>query len=202
MAVTTANQVDNPHLSPHHLDTALCESSHPMHTDNPRATVRAEELEALQASPCASPDETDSPYAVDTWFWVRNAYLLCVIGFYVAKLLLFTEATVANFVIHPDDKVDLIRYIQLRAVVVVLFTSFYLWSYLRNWKFDKVALIFAVISATSFVMDYFNAYMYLHESAVPLVSWLFVLRLLALACLTLNAWNAERAPLMPRTLWR
>jgi len=173
-----------------------------MKTEHHKANVSAEELEALQSSPTLAVDEPPSPYAVDPWFRYRNAYLLVTIGFYVIKLLFFTEATIANFVMHPDDKDDLVRYIQLRAVFVVMFTTFYLWSYLKNWKFDKVSLIFAVVSLTSFVMDYFNAYMYLHESAVPLMSWLFVLRLLALVCLGLNAWNAERAPLMPRALWR
>jgi hypothetical protein len=173
-----------------------------MKTEHHTIHVSDEELEALQGSMSLAVDDSSSPYAVDTWFKYRNAFLLLTIGFYVVKLLFFTEATVSHFVMHPDDKYDLVRYIQLRAMFVVVFTAFYLWSYLKNWKFEKVALIFAVVSLTSFVMDYFNAYMYLHESALPLISWLFLLRLLALVCLGLNAWNAVRAPLMPRTLWR
>lgn len=173
-----------------------------MKTEHHQINVSDEELEALQAPLTLGADEPASPYAVDRWFKYRNAYLLSIITFYVVKLLLFTEATISNFVMHPDDARDLVRYIQLRAMVVVVFTAFYIWSYLKNWRFEKVSLIFAVVSLTSFVMDYFNAYMYLHESAVPLMSWLFVLRLGALLCLGLNAWNAARAPLMPRSLWR
>ncbi len=172
-----------------------------MPTQPAKTTLSDEELEALHSDSVSQTDEPPSPYGVDTWFKYRHAYLLVVIFFYVVKLLFFTENTVSQFTVHPDDKVTLIRYIQLRAFFVMVLTCFYIWSYLKNWRFEKVALILAVISVTSFVMDYFNAYMYLNESAVPFVSWLFVLRCLVVACLVLNAFNAARAPLMPRTLW-
>jgi hypothetical protein len=93
-------------------------------------------------------------------------------------------------------------YIRLRALGVVVFTGFYVWSYLTNWKFEKVALTFAIVSGNLCVMDYFNAYIYLYEQAWPLVSWLLGFRLLAVICLGLNATNAARAPLMPRSIWK
>ena len=168
---------------------------------NPSSRLSTEELDALQGSVALAPGDA-SPYAVDTWFKYRNAYLVTVIGFYVVKLLFFTDETVSHFAILPADKADLILYIRLRALGVVVFTGFYVWSYLTNWKFEKVALTFAIVSGTLCVMDYFNAYIYLHEQARPLVSWLLGFRLLAVICLGLNANNAARAPLMPRSIWK
>jgi|GEM_PF-1104461 hypothetical protein len=171
-----------------------------MSAEHPRPELTPQELQALRDLPSGD-GPTEPPTRVDRWFRVRNLYLLSVIGYYVVKLLFFAEATVARFAASPDEVDDLVRYVQLRAVFVIAATLFYVWSYLRNWRFEMVAVVFTVIGLTSLVMDYFNAYMYLHEDAIRLVSWFLLLRAIAVVCLALNAINAARAPQMPRTLW-
>ena len=171
-----------------------------MNADRPQPDLTPEELQALRELPSGEGSQ-EPPARADRWFRVRNLYLLSVIGYYVVKLLFFAEATVARFASNADEVADLVRYVQLRAVFVIAATLFYVWSYLRNWHFEMVAVVFTVIGLTSLVMDYFNAYMYLHEDAIHLVSWFLVLRALAVVCLALNAINAARAPQMPRTLW-
>ena len=171
-----------------------------MNAERHQPDLTPEELQALRELPSGD-GPTEPRSQADRWFRVRNLYLLSVIGYYVIKLLFFAEATVARFAINPDEVDDLVRYVQLRAVFVIAATLFYVWSYLRNWHFEMVAVVFTVIGLTSLVMDYFNAYMYLHEDAIRLVSWFLFLRALAVVCLAINAINASRAPQMPRTLW-
>ncbi len=173
--------------------------------------VTDEELHALlDTEPSAEPSPVQAPAParestthtrVDPWFKFRNFFLLTLISAFCIKLLFFTHVAVANFADHERTAADLTFYFKLRALFVIAISAVYLYSYLKDWYFDKVSLLYVGIAATALVMDYFNAYATLSESPLQWVSGLIALRLLAILCLVLNAVYARQAPPMPRHLW-
>ena len=174
--------------------------------------VTDEELHALlDTEPSAepSPVQTQQPLStapiasscVDPWFKFRNLFLLTLISAFCIKLLFFTHVAVANFADHASSAADLTFYFKLRALFVITISAVYLYSYLKDWYFEKVSLLYVGIAATALVMDYFNAYANLSETPLQWVSGLIALRLLAILCLVLNAVYARQAPPMPRHLW-
>lgn len=173
--------------------------------------VTDEELHALlDTEPSAEPSPVQAPALarestthtrVDPWFKFRNFFLLTLISAFCIKLLCFTHVAVANFADHERTAADLTFYFKLRALFVIAISAVYLYSYLKDWYFEKVSLLYVGIAATALVMDYFNAYANLSETPLQWVSGLIALRLLAILCLVLNAVYARQAPPMPRQLW-
>ena len=157
--------------------------------------VTDEELNALMG------EDVPAVSSTDTWFKYRNMFLLLVVTSQVIKLLFFSHLAIGNFELGALDPQAFERYLVFRACFVVLISAFYLFSYLKNWYFEKVSLLYVGIAITSLVMDYFNAYVYLSESPAQWMTGLIVLRFMAVFCLLMNAWNAQRAPAMPRNLW-
>lgn len=138
---------------------------------------------------------------VDPWFKFRNFFLLTLVSAFCIKLLFFTHVAIANFSNHENGVADLTFYMQLRALFVIAISAVYLYSYLKDWYFEKISFIYVGIASTALVMDYFNAYANLSETPLQWVPGLIALRLVAIACLGLNALRARHAPPMPRTLW-
>ena len=137
----------------------------------------------------------------DTWFKYRNLFLLVVVTSQVVKLLFFSHLAIGNFELGKLDPQAFERYLLFRACFVIAISGFYLFSYLKDWYFEKVSLLYVGIAITALVMDYFNAYVYLSESPLQWMTGLIALRFLAVGCLLMNALHAKRAPAMPRHLW-
>ena len=137
----------------------------------------------------------------DAWFKYRNFFLLLVVISQVIKLLFFSHLAIGNFELGALDPQAFERYLVFRACFVVAISAFYLFSYLKNWYFEKVSLLYVGIALTALVMDYFNAYVYLSENPLQWMTGLIALRILAVGCLALNALRAHRAPAMPRHMW-
>jgi hypothetical protein len=142
------------------------------------------------------------PVAVgtDTRFKFRMSFLLAIVSYYIVKLLFFPASVSGNF----DTRVSpatLQHYFQMRAGFVVFASMAYLYSYLRDWHFEKISLGFVMVAITALVMDYFNAYVYLRPASAQWIAGLVVARLLAVFCLLMNAINARHAPPKPRRLW-
>ncbi len=142
-----------------------------------------------------------SEVLTDRWFKYRNLFLLTVVVAQCAKLLFYPDLALGNFQHDAAELQAIARYMHYRAIFVMLIAAVYLFSYLRNWYFERVSLVYVGIAFTALGMDYMNAYAYLSQSPLQWMSGLISLRILALICLTLNALNAKRAPRMPRTLW-
>lgn len=181
------------------------------HTDQIRITE--EELIALlgplpRLSPQDPPVAPAAPAAraqmadasVDTWFKYRMLFLLAVVVAYTGKLLFFPALAAANFDIG-GSAASLHHYFQLRAGFVILISALYLYSYLKDWHFERLSLVFLGVGATAFVLDYFNAYAYLSQTPSQWVAGLITLRFLAIFCLLMNAMSARHAPPMPRRIW-
>lgn len=163
------------------------------HANTPLVTD--EELNALMG------DDAPALAEVDTWFKYRNLFLLVVVISQVVKLWFFSHLAIGNFELGMLDVEAFEHYLVFRACFVMVIAAFYLFSYLKNWYFDKVAVLYVGIATTALVMDYFNAYVYLSENPLQWMTGLIALRFLAVFCLLMNALRAARAPDMPRRLW-
>jgi hypothetical protein len=164
-----------------------------LHAGQPLITD--EELHALRGEDAPVVSNTDA------WFKYRNLFLLVVVISQVVKLLFFSHLAIGNFEIGKLDPLAFEHYLVLRACFVLTISAIYLFSYLKDWYFEKVSLLYVGIALTALVMDYFNAYVYLSESPMQWMTGLIALRFLAIGCLLLNALHAKQAPAMPRHLW-
>lgn len=163
------------------------------HANTPLVTD--EELNALMG------DDVPGQANVDKGFKYRNLFLLAVVISQVVKLLFFSHLAIGNFELGMLDVEAFEHYLVFRACFVTLIAAFYLFSYLKDWYFDKVSVLYVGIATTALVMDYFNAYVYLSENPLQWMTGLIVLRFMAVFCLLMNALRAARAPAMPRRLW-
>jgi uncharacterized membrane protein len=164
-----------------------------LHAGQPLVTD--EELNALMGEDVPVVSNTD------TWFKYRNLFLLVVVISQVIKLLFFSHLAIGNFELGTLDPQAFEHYLVFRACFVLAISAFYLFSYLKDWYFEKVSLLYVGIAITALVMDYFNAYVYLSENPLQWMTGLIALRLMAVCCLWMNAMRASRAPAMPRHLW-
>jgi uncharacterized membrane protein len=169
-----------------------------MHMRNLQASqplVTDEELNALMGEEVLAISDTDA------WFKYRNLFVLAVVMSQVVKLLFFSHLAIGNFELGKLDPQSFGHYLIFRACFVIAISAFYLFSYLKDWYFEKVSLLYVGIAITALVMDYFNAYVYLSENPLQWMTGLIALRFMAVYCLWMNALRAPRAPAMPRYLW-
>jgi hypothetical protein len=164
-----------------------------LHAGQPLVTD--EELNALMG------EDVPAAANTDVWFKYRNLFLLVVVISQVIKLLFFSHLAIGNFEVGKLDPLAFEHYLVFRASFVIAISTFYLFSYLRDWYFEKVSLLYVGIAITALVMDYFNAYVYLSENPMQWMTGLIALRFLAVGCLFMNAMRAKQAPAMPRHLW-
>jgi hypothetical protein len=141
-----------------------------------------------------------SNVSIDTWFKYRMAYLIVAAVTFSLKLLYYPGVVTGQFVAGDSAK-TLEIYFQFRASFVILISSLYLYSYLKDWYFERVSLAILGVSVAALFLDYFNAYVYLGEIPKQWIAALIVLRFLTVFCLLMNAMNARHAPRMPRRLW-
>jgi len=176
-----------------------------IHTAHARITE--EELIALldpvpDQLPVVMPDRRVQREAVgvDTWFKYRMVFLLAVAMTYAAKLLFFPALATANFDLGTSA-LSLNQYLQYRAGFIILISTVYVYSYLKDWHFEQVSLVVLTVSVTALMLDYFNAYVHLSQTPAQWIAGLIALRFLAIFCLLMNAMSARHAPPMPRRLW-
>jgi len=157
--------------------------------------ITNEEMSALMAPDCSEP----APGGLG--FKFRNFFLLTLVTVQTVRLMVFRHLAVTHFQTDELNAQTLHRYMEMRGLFIILISSFYLFSYLKNWYFEKVALLYVGIAVTALLMDYLNAYIYFNQQPEHLTFGLAALRLAAIYCLIMNAWHAKQAPPMPRALW-
>ena len=163
------------------------------HTDHPLLTD--EELTALLGT------DNNATSSGDAGFKYRNFFLLLVVVVQTIRLLFFPHLAASNFQTVAIDEQALYRYMTIRAFFVIAISAVYLFSYLKNWYFEKVALLYVGIAITALLMDYFNAYVYFNQQPEQWAVGLIAFRFIAIYCLFMNALRAREAPNMPRYLW-
>jgi hypothetical protein len=157
--------------------------------------ITNEELSALMA-----PDSGEAP-SNGLGFRFRNFFLLALVSVQTIRLMFFRHVVVTQFQTEALDAQTLHRYMEMRGLFIMVISGIYLFSYLKNWYFEKVALLYVGIAITALLMDYLNAYIYFNPQPVHITLSLTMLRLAAIYCLVMNAWYAKQAPAMPRYLW-
>lgn len=163
-----------------------------------------EELQALYAREPAHdtpPGQVQPDTAPDRWFKYRMAFLLAVVMSYAVKLLFFPDIAASNYNLPAHGEGEMARYFHLRGLFLVFGTCLYLYAYLRDWYFEKVAIGFFSAAVVALVMDYFNVYQFMKDTPTQAMTALIGLRLVAVYCLFLNAARSHRAPPMPRRFW-
>ena len=157
-----------------------------------------EELLALSRwdpEPAAATERTDRGFKYRIWF------LLAVVASYAIKLLLFPDIATSNYNFAQHGEAEMALYFHQRGGFLVFGACVYLYAYLRDWHFEKIAIGFFSAALVALVMDYFNVYQFMKDTPTQAMTALIGLRLLAIYCLYLNAARAKRAPPMPRRLW-
>jgi len=139
----------------------------------------------------------DKALGVDKNFKFRNAYLLFVVA--VSLLLLYflrEEAFQAfNF---PGGSGPMRPMLMYRLTFIMGTTCIYIFSYTRDWHFEKIALITFAMVLSHLAFDLINIYSFndVHIPAKVMVA--ILIRLGFLYCLLLNALRCDRSPAMPR----
>jgi hypothetical protein len=148
-----------------------------------------------------TPQERKLLKGVDKGFLLRNLFLLASVLFFAIRLLFFSEQTYLGLNIHTDVR-DLRPYLQYRGIFILLASAVYVLSYARDWYFERVALFSCAISFTGLLMDFFNIYSLIQGPMPTHVLALIFLRAACTYVLLINAIRADRAPPLPRGLWR
>mgnify|MGYP003395048235 CR=1 FL=1 len=148
-----------------------------------------------------TPQERKLLKGADPGFRLRDLFLFVVIFFFTVRLLFFPAHIQLGLNISTDVS-DLQPYLQYRGIFLLIVSTVYLLSYLRDWYFERVALFICAMAFTGLVMDFFNVYSWIQG---PIPTSVLVLILLRIACtyaLLINAIRADRAPPLPRSIFR
>jgi len=153
-----------------------------------------------ESAPAPSERKLLADSGVDHWFKYRMMFLLLVAMAYTGKLLFFPMLAAGNYEAGIGAE-TLASYFQYRAGFIILISAVYMYSYLKDWYFERVSLVFLGVGVLALMLDYFNAYVHLSQAPTQWVAGLIALRFLAIFCLLMNAMSARHAPSMPRRLW-
>jgi len=145
--------------------------------------------------------DSDESVSTGLGFKLRNFFLLVLVSVQTVRLMFFRHLAVTHFQTDELDAQTLHRYMEMRGLFIIAISGIYLFSYLKDWYFEKIALLYVGIATTALLMDYLNAYIYFNQQPMHLTVGLAALRLAAIYCLVMNAWYAKQAPPMPRYLW-
>lgn len=121
------------------------------------------------------------------WFWIRTTIGLGYIAAMLIALTMFPERIFSRFDL-PEQSIDAIRdvYIPVRIVTLVILSTAYVVSYLKQWYFPYVAFAAILISIGNLLNDYFTFYIYVAPSAEIIVYVITVARFLLIILLYLN----------------
>jgi len=145
--------------------------------------------------------QTDAGRTLHQGFQYRNIFLLLCALWFLFRLLFFPDA-VYQVLSLPAGIESFASYLQKRGWVYVFWLVLYSWSYVKNWYFERVALLCFASELTSFWMDYLTVYDYIPGPLSPALTFFILMRFAFIGCLLLNVLYAHRAPPLPRTFWR
>ena len=160
------------------------------------STVSEEELRCLLGP---APVRT-TLRGVDAHCKYRTAFLLFAAWYFLVLLLFFPQQTYSELNL-PAGSPDMAQYLQNRGWYLLVLGAVYAYSYLRNWHYERIALVAFALSISGFVMDLVNFYNLIASALPPFVGFLMLLRVVFIGCLLVNALRASWAPAPPRHLW-
>ena len=147
-----------------------------------------------------TPQERKLLQGADKGFRYRHIFLTVGMLFMIIRLVFFSATVGDTFNAHPSMH-DLATYIQYRGLYVLLACAVYVLSYVRDWYFERVAMVILTMAIFGWAVDLFSVYGLMKDPTSPSAILFFVLRLAIIACLFMNAIRAKRVPLAPRGFW-
>jgi hypothetical protein len=170
-------------------------------TKSPQQNVRKPIISEAEMAQLLTPQERKLLKGADSSFRLRHQFLLVLILFFAIRLLFFPEHTQLNLNISSDVR-DLRPYLQYRGIFILMVSTVYVVSYLRDWYFERVALFICGMSFTGIAMDFFNVYSWIQGPIPMSVLVLILARVAGTYVLFINAIRADRAPPLPRSIFR
>ena len=147
-----------------------------------------------------TPQERKLLQGEDKGFRYRHIFLTVAMLILIVRLVFFSATVGDSFNVQPGMH-DLAMYFQYRGLYVLLTSAVYVLSYVRDWYFERVAMVILTMAIFGWAVDLLNVYSLLKDPTSPSAILFFVLRLAIIACLFMNAIRAKRAPLAPRGFW-
>jgi hypothetical protein len=147
-----------------------------------------------------TPQERKLLQGADKGFRYRHIFLTVAMLTLIIRLVFFSATVGDSFNVQPGMH-DLATYFQYRGLYVLLASAVYVLSYVRDWYFERVAMVILTMAIFGWAVDLFSVYGLMKDPTSPSAILFFVLRLAIIACLFMNAIRAKRAPLAPRGFW-
>ncbi len=153
-----------------------------------RPLVSAQELEALIEG-----WGTSKTRRVDRYYPLRSWFLILVVSFHGLWLLFFPSQAAAQLSPDPSIADFLTGYLYVRGWYMLIILGFIL-TYVRGWYVGIVFSALTLLGIVNLLLDLFSLYPYRLSHPNAQFTVLMGIRLLALACVFLNARNAGRLP--------
>ena len=150
--------------------------------------VSAQELEAL-----IEVWGTSRTRRVDHYYPLRSWFLILVVSCHGLWLLFFPEQAAAQLYPDPTIAEHLKGYLYVRGWHMLIILGFVL-TYLRGWYVGIVFAALTLLGVVNLMLDLFSLYAFRLSHPNAQFTVLMGIRLLALACVFLNAINAGRLP--------
>ena len=150
--------------------------------------VSAQELEALIEG-----WGTSRTRRVDCYYPLRSWFLILVVGLHGLWLLFFPAQIAAQLSPDPSVADYLTGYLYVRGWYMLIILGFIL-TYVRGWYVGIVFSALTLLGVVNLMLDLFSLYPYRLSEPHAQFTVLMGIRLLALACVFLNARNAGRLP--------
>jgi hypothetical protein len=150
--------------------------------------VSAQELEALIEG-----WGTSRTRRVDCYYPLRSWFLILVVGLHGLWLLFFPAQIAGQLSPDPSVADYLTGYLYVRGWYMLIILGFIL-TYVRGWYVGIVFSALTLLGIVNLMLDLFSLYPYRLSEPNAQFTVLMGIRLLALACVFLNARNAGRLP--------
>jgi amino acid transporter len=137
---------------------------------------------------------------VDRGFRYRHMVLVFIAVLILGRLLFFPDLLTVDFNL-PESMGDMSSYFQLRGAFAFALSVIYVFSYVKDWHYSRVAMIISSLSFAGMVSDFFNIYRFIGGALPPVVLVLVFARCVVIYCLFMNSVRDNRAPPMPRHLF-
>ena len=162
--------------------------------DHPHSLISQEELELLMGG------KKGQASGVDTGFKYRNAYVLLVATMALVRSIFFPE--IVQQQLNLIDSVgDITSYVQMRGFLLLVMSTVYFFSYIKDWHCEKISLVLAAFALVWLLADSFSFGRFGIGPMQPVMVGTFLLRAGAVYCLLMNSIRDDRAPAMPRTVF-
>jgi hypothetical protein len=162
---------------------------------NMHSVISSQELEMLNG-----PKPAGQASGVDKNFKYRNAFLVAGSVILIIRLIFFPQVLNSDFKVIPALG-EISGYFQIRGFISLSIFCIYIYSYIKDWHFARVAMTVAAVALSSLLADGVLIALLTTHPVKPHIVALLMVRVGLIYCLFMNSIRDNRAPTMPRTLF-